>query len=79
VETVDGVNSEPAKILAGKEERRQRLAHLPFPEKVPPVIRLQNMTAAILRSRANQSNRGKIPHLRLKAPNLVRIVLFFDR
>jgi hypothetical protein len=40
-----------AKIFAGKEERRQRLASLPFPEKVHAVIQLQNMTAAILRSR----------------------------
>jgi hypothetical protein len=48
---VDGVAPELAKIFARKQQRRHQLASLPFPEKVQAVIQLQNMTAAILRSR----------------------------
>ena len=51
METVDGVNSEIAKIFSAKQQRRQKLAHLAFPDKVHAVIQLQNMTAANLRSR----------------------------
>jgi hypothetical protein len=42
---------EVAKIFAAKEERRHKLAHLPFPEKVRAVIQLQEMAAVILRAR----------------------------
>jgi len=42
---------ELAKIFAAKEERRHKLASLPFPEKVQAVIQLQEMAATILRSR----------------------------
>ena len=48
---MDGMNREIARIFAAKEERRQRLAQLPFAEKVQAVIQLQGMAAAILRSR----------------------------
>jgi len=48
---MDGMNREIARIFAAKEERRQRLAQLPFAEKVQAVIQLQRMAAAILRSR----------------------------
>jgi hypothetical protein len=51
MERVDGVTPELAKIFAGKEQRRQELARLPFPEKVQAVMRLQEMTATILRAR----------------------------
>ncbi len=51
METVDGVTPQLAKIFAGKEQRRRELACLPFPEKVQAVIRLQEMTATILRAR----------------------------
>jgi hypothetical protein len=51
METVDGITPELAKIFAGKQQRRHKLANLPFPEKVQAVIQLQNMAAAILRSR----------------------------
>jgi hypothetical protein len=51
METVDGVTPELAKIFAGKQQRRHKLASLPFPEKVQAVIQLQNMTATILSSR----------------------------
>ena len=48
---MDGMNREIDRIFAAKEERRQRLAQLPFAEKVQAVIQLQRMAAAILRSR----------------------------
>ena len=51
MEAVDGVNAEVARIFAAKEQRRQDLARLPFPEKVRAVIRLQEMAATILRAR----------------------------
>jgi len=51
MEALDGVSTEVTKIFAAKEERRQRLAQLPFAEKVQAVIQLQGMAAAILRSR----------------------------
>jgi hypothetical protein len=51
METVDGVTPELARIFTGKQQRRHDLARLPFPEKVQAVVRLQEMTAAILRAR----------------------------
>jgi hypothetical protein len=51
METVDGVTPELAKIFAGKQQRRHKLANLPFPEKVQAVIQLQEMAATILQSR----------------------------
>jgi hypothetical protein len=51
MEAVDGVSAEIAKIFAAKEQRRQMLARLPFPEKVRAVIQLQEMAATILRAR----------------------------
>jgi hypothetical protein len=51
MEAVDGVSPEIAGIFAAKEQRRQALARLPFPEKVRAVIQLQEMAATILRAR----------------------------
>jgi len=51
MEVVDGVNAEVARIFAAKEQRRQALARLPFPEKVRAVIELQKMAATILLAR----------------------------
>jgi ribosomal 50S subunit-associated protein YjgA (DUF615 family) len=51
MEAVDGVSPEIARIFAAKEQRRQALARLPFPEKVRAVIELQKMAATILRAR----------------------------
>jgi hypothetical protein len=51
MEALDEVSREIAKIFAAKEERRHKLAQLPFPEKVRAVIQLQEMAAVILRSR----------------------------
>ena len=54
METVDGMRPELAELFAAKEERRQRLARLPFPEKVHAVIQLQEMAATILRARGKR-------------------------
>jgi hypothetical protein len=51
MEALDGVNREIARLFAAKEDRRQRLARLPFPAKVRAVIKLQEMAATILRAR----------------------------
>jgi hypothetical protein len=51
MEAVGGVSAEIAKIFAAKEQRRQMLARLPFPEKVRAVIQLQKMASVILRAR----------------------------
>ena len=51
MEALDGVSAEVAGIFAAKEERRQDLARLPYPEKVQAVIELQKLAATILRSR----------------------------
>jgi hypothetical protein len=49
METVDKI--ELARLFAAKEERRKRLARLPFAEKVKAVIQLQRMAAPLLRQR----------------------------
>jgi hypothetical protein len=61
MENVDGMTSELAKIFAAKQQRRQRLARLPFPEKVHAVVQLQEMAAAILRSRGKRVRPWNIP------------------
>ena len=51
MEVMDGVNPEVVRIFAAKEDRRQTLARLPFPEKVHAIIKLQEMAATILCAR----------------------------
>jgi hypothetical protein len=70
METVDGVTPELAKIFAGKEERRQRLARLPFPEKVQAVIKLQQMAATILRSRGKTVRPWRVSTFATEIPKL---------
>ena len=70
---LDGVTPELAKIFSGKQERRHKLASLPFPEKVQAVIQLQEMAATILRGRGKSVQPWRISHLRLKFPNKRRL------
>ena len=49
----DGISAEVARIFTAKQERRQDLARLPYPEKVQVVIELQKLAATILRARGN--------------------------
>ena len=51
MEAVDKLRPEIARLIAAKQERRHKLAALPFPEKVRIVVQLQRMAAPILRAR----------------------------
>jgi hypothetical protein len=51
MEAVDKLRPEIARLIAAKEQRRHKLAALPFPEKVRIVVQLQRMAAPILRAR----------------------------
>jgi hypothetical protein len=42
------------RLFAAKEARRQRLARLPYAEKVKLVVQLQKMAAPLLRQRGRQ-------------------------
>ena len=48
---METLTPEIAKLFAAKEERRHKLAALPFAEKVRAVVRMQEMTAPLLRAR----------------------------
>lgn len=48
---MDNLRPEIARLIAAKEQRRQKLATLSFPEKVRIVVKLQKMTAPVLRAR----------------------------
>lgn len=51
MEGMDKLAPEIARLIAAKERRRQKLAALPFPEKVRIVVQLQQMAAPLLRAR----------------------------
>lgn len=51
MEAMDRIRPEVARLFAAKEERRQRLAALPYPEKVRALMQLQKMAVAILQAR----------------------------
>jgi hypothetical protein len=51
MEAVDNLRPEIARLIAAREQRRLKLAALPFPEKVRIVVKLQQMAAPILRAR----------------------------
>ena len=48
---MDKLDPEIARLIAAKEQRRRKLAALPFPEKVRLVVKLQHMAAPIMRAR----------------------------
>lgn len=51
METMERMNPELERLLAAKQNRRRKLAALPFPEKVRIVVQLQRMAAPILLAR----------------------------
>lgn len=57
MERVEQLSPQLARIFVGKEERRQTLARLSYPEKVKAVMQLQEMAAVILRSRGKSVQR----------------------
>ena len=54
MDPVDELNPEISRLLMASEERRHRLAHLPYPEKVRAVVQMQRMAAPVLRARGRQ-------------------------
>ncbi len=55
MEAMDGeLSPEIQRLVAAREERRRKLAALPYPEKVRIVVQLQRMAAPILRARGRQ-------------------------
>ncbi len=51
---MDRLSPEIARLFDAKQRRRERLAVLPFPEKVRAVVRMQQMTAPVLRARGRK-------------------------
>ena len=51
MEAMDTLKPEIARLIAAKEQRRHKLAALPFAEKVRVVVQLQRMAAPVLRAR----------------------------
>jgi len=51
---MDGLNPEIEKLFRAKEQRRARLAAMPFHEKVLAVVQMQKMAAPLLRGRGLQ-------------------------
>ena len=54
MEGMDRLTPEIEKLFHAKEQRRARLAALPFPEKVQAVVQMQRMAAPLYRSRGKQ-------------------------
>jgi hypothetical protein len=48
---MDGLNPEIERLFRAKEQRRARLAAMPFHEKVQVVVQMQKMAAPLLRGR----------------------------
>ena len=68
MEALDRITPELAKIFAGKQERRHKLASLPFPEKVQAVVQLQEMAATILRGRGKSAQPWRISTFATEIP-----------
>lgn len=58
---MDDLKPEIEKLFRAKEQRRTRLAALPFPEKVQAVVQMQHMAAPLLRARGKQVRVWELP------------------
>jgi hypothetical protein len=58
---MDHLRPEIERLFTAKEERRARLAALPFHEKVQAVVQMQQMTAPLLRARGKQVRIWELP------------------
>ena len=47
----ENINAEVTRLFRAKQDRRYRLAALPYPEKVRAVVQLQRMAVPILKNR----------------------------
>ena len=61
IEGMDRLRPEIERLFTAKEERRARLAALPFPEKVKAVVQMQQMTEPLLRARGKQVRIWDLP------------------
>jgi hypothetical protein len=61
MERVDRLRPEIERLFTAKEERRARLAALPFHEKVQAVVQMQQMAAPLLRARGKQVRIWELP------------------
>lgn len=61
MERMDRLRPEIERLFTAKEGRRARLAALPFPEKVQAVVRMQQMTAPVLRARGKRARVWALP------------------
>lgn len=52
---MDRLKPEIETLFRAKQQRREKLAALPFPEKVRAVVRMQQMAAPLLRARGKQA------------------------
>ena len=59
---MDQLRPEIGRLFVAKQRRRSRLAALPFPEKVPAVMRMQRMAAPILRARGKRVRVWELEH-----------------
>ena len=74
MDALDGVSAEVARIFAAKEQRRQALARLPFPEKVRAVIELQKMAATMRRARGKMVRPWDVSATSEKNPSASRVL-----
>jgi len=58
---MDRLRPEIKRLFTAKEERRARLAALPFHEKVQAVVQMQRMTVPLLRARGKQVRIWELP------------------
>jgi hypothetical protein len=58
---MDEMNPAVKRIFSRKEDRRTKLACLPYPEKVRAVVQLQRMAVPLLRNRNKRACVWQIP------------------
>lgn len=51
---MDAITLEMNRLIAAKQQRRHVLAAMPYPEKVLAVVKLQEMTAPLLRKQGKR-------------------------
>lgn len=61
MEGMDRLRPEIERLFTAKEERRARLAALPFHDKVKAVVQMQRMAAPLLRARGKQVRIWELP------------------
>ena len=65
MEAMDGLKPEIVRLFGAKEQRRHKLAALPFPKKVRIVVRMQEIAAPLLLARGRPAFIWQIETCRL--------------